>query len=368
VINSETNIPVSIDPALLSFTSGNTPLLFQPEKSGNNPGVFELSPDTIPAGQYSVTATVTSPQGTKTTNAVPILVSEPFIVAWTFDWEGWDVNKETPDLISAFATEYGNIPFTHFINPRTFLPDVLTPARQTELRDFFLKRSQAGDEIALHIHMQYDLVTAAGVTPVTTNHWGMRPEDGYDVPATVYSTDEFRTLISFGQSILRDIGLPQGTGYRSGGWSITGTQLAVLSELGFSYDSSGRDKPRTGSFSSIPWQLPPGAQPYYPDYTDQNKKAADRTGILEIPNNAVTTYESSANELLKRANTVYPGGILTIPKTFVVVSHPQFSDREFTRIPAVLSALKNTSFSEDRGPVVYGTTGDIYTLWKSLPY
>jgi hypothetical protein len=223
------------------------------------------------------------------------------------------------------------------------------------LTEFLQNRQKSGDEIALHMHMQYNLVRAAGVTPRTSQPWGLLTSTGYDIPATEYTPEEFRKILIFSKNLLTASGLPGARGFRSGGWFLNGQLLNILSQEKFAYDSSGRDVPPAGPFSSLTWDLPVGAQPYKPSDAD----------MFEIPDNGVTTSESSSSALIERARNLYPGGILTTPKTFVVVSHPQFDENEFPRIPGVLTSLMSESVLKNSGPVVFVTMSDIYNLWTT---
>jgi peptidoglycan/xylan/chitin deacetylase (PgdA/CDA1 family) len=363
--NPVTQKQYSINPSVVRFTSNDLPIPFRLQETKGASLIYNLSPSAIPAGKYFITAVITTPKGSIHSNIIPIINSEPFIVAWTFDWEGWDVSDTTMQQISSLSAQFGNIPFTQFVNPRTFITDAVSQERKDTIRQFLLSRVSNGDEIALHIHMHYDMVEYAGIPVNKTTHWGLLSKEGYDVPTTSYSTDDFRKIVQTGMTILENLGLPKPNGYRAGGWFISNEQLAALKNLGFSYDTSGRDRPQNNAFSSILWRIPVGAQPYYPDPADENKKLSTSAGILEIPNNGVTTYESSPEELLARTKTLYPGGFLTTPTTFVITTHPQFSQTEFSKIPVVLNQLRKLSAVNDGGPVVFGTMGSIYSLWTS---
>jgi hypothetical protein len=365
ILDDSTKKQFSVNPSQIKFISNDMPLPFHLKETTNKTLIYELSPSSISAGKYFVTAVISSPYKTIYSNIVPIMNSEPMIIAWTFDWEGWDASDETLSQISSLSAQFGDIPFTQFVNPRTFITETISQERKDAIQKFLKTRASKGDEIALHIHMQYDMVENAGVPANTTTHWGLLSQEGYDVPTTAYSTEDFEKIVTAGLTILENIGLPKPTGYRAGGWFINDKQLETLKTLGFSYDTSGRDRPAKGAFSSIPWRLPIGAQPYYPNPSNQNKAQATSSGILEIPNNGVTTYESSPAELLVRAKTLYGGGALTKPTTLVITSHPQFSQTEFPKIPAVLTQLENYSQSKDSGPVVFGTMDSIYSLWTS---
>jgi hypothetical protein len=201
--------------------------------------------------------------------------------------------------------------------------------------------------------MQYDFVREAGIEPHSTIHWGLRSQEGYDVPTSVYSDDEFRQIVQYAQKILSKNGFTNVIGYRAGGWFIRQSQLDILGSLGFAYDSSGRDKPENGAFKDIPWNLSRGAQPY----TSSN--------IFEIPNNGASTFEQSQTELVQRISDVFTSGILNTPKSLVFVSHPQFASKEFIKIPSILSTMLSQSEIRDSGPIVFTTMSDIYSAWNS---
>jgi hypothetical protein len=317
-------------------------------------------------GTHTVHAELSRDGNTLSSAPVRIQITEPLLIAWTFDWEGWDVAPDVLDRINSFRSGQPDIVFTHFVNPRTFLDGVMSKGRRSEILAFLRQSRSKNDEIALHLHMQYDLVRAAGVEPLNTQHWGLRSDEGYDVPATAYTPGEFRTILAYAKDVMADYGFSDIRGFRSGGWYISSEQLAVLPDIGFVYDSSGRDKPATGPFSRIPWALPPGVQPYRLDPADQNNRNyAGTSAILEIPDNTVATSELTADEIINRIRSVYAGGVLTQPKAIVVVTHPQFAATEFSKIPGVLTMLRGITFARGAGPVQFVTTGDIYTIWTS---
>lgn len=365
-IDTATKKPLALNPTTVTITAGNTHISTNAVSVEKDVLYYEIPADTFAAGRYEVKATVATNGPAVTSNSVDIIVSEPLLVAWTFDWEGWDVPDSTLKNIEDFGHNKTTIPFTHFVNPRMFLEGVIEKSRRDYLREYLINRSRLGDEIALHLHMQYDFVKAAGITPRTSPHWGLQSSEGYDVPTTAYTTDEFRRIVSYALDFMNAQGFTKPKGYRAGGWSISSHQLAVLNDLGLAYDSSGRDRPARGAFSTISWDLPINVTPYYPDFDDQNTAKTTTGGLLEIPNNGVTTYESSAEELLTRATAVYQSGILDKPKMLVITSHPQFAANEFSKIPVVLGRFMDNALARDQGPVIFTTVYDIYTLWISL--
>ncbi len=317
----------------------------------------------FPSGTIELSAKIQSADTYIETNTVSILVSEPLYVAWTFDWEGWEVSQDAIAKLIEIQKIYAPIPYTHFVNPRIFITNSLSETQNAYSKEYLLNQQSAGNEIALHLHMHYDLVEAAGVTPQTKTHWGLRSAEGYDVPTTEYTPQDFEKIVAKANDILQETGFTNVNGYRAGGWFISTEQLQVLQSLGFTYDSSGRDKPASGAFKNIPWNLPLGAQPY----TISSGKDGEHPGqtFLEIPNNGGSTYEQTVAELRKRISDVYISGPLDEPKSLVFVSHPQFASREFPKIPEILNTVLNQSYRNDTGPVVFSTVRDIQTQWKS---
>lgn len=349
-----------MNPTNVTITTDGKGKEIKPTRESETSLEYEIPPGDLPTGTRVMAASVSDGFVILSSNKVSAIVTEPLLVSWTFDWEGWDA----PDWAMRTITQL-HVPFTHFVNPRTFLEGVIPAQRQEVIRTFLRTRAEKGDEIALHIHMQYDLVTAAGVAPRTTPHWGYLSDDGYDVPTTAYTPEEFRRIVQFSRQLLVNLGFPEPKGYRAGGWFLSGEQLSDLAGLGFQYDSSGRNRPFTGSFANTPWDLPIGAQPYYPYPDNQNVASPTVTGILEIPTNG-TTFDENPNDLLARLGAIYSGTFLTTPKALVFVSHPQFAALEFNKIPQVISALTKISAAQDAGPVVFTTTSDIHALWTSL--
>lgn len=325
---------------------------------------FLLSSSDIEPGVHTLTASLNTGETTVVSNSVTINITEPFQIAWTLDWEGWDVSDKTLQQINLYSGTY-KLPFTHFISPRTFLDGVLTQKRKQELIAYLLDREKSGDELAMHLHMHFDLIKAAGLIPKTTRPWGLLSNEGYDVPTTEYSSEDFRTIIQFAKKIARDAGLPDFLGYRAGGWFINSELLTVLEQEGFSYDSSGREKPLNGAFRTTPWNLEIDTSPYYPAFANQNTSTTSRK-IMEIPNTGGSTYDLSIEEMTARIQTVYKGGILETPKTLVFVSHPQFANREFSKVPEILTFLQQHSYANDKGPILFVTTSEIHGLWEQL--
>jgi len=334
------------------------------KKSDNGQKIFTVSYDKAIPGTYEIKAYIKNTSQIISQKSKNIKISEPFLVAWTFDWEGWDIDDETYLKINEYSEIFNGISFTHFVNPRSFLTTAMNTERIEKLKNFLSVRMSAGDEIALHIHAHYDLVEAAGLTPIKSKHWGLRSFEGYDVPLLSYTSDDFEKIVLKSKSLLIENGFPEPKGFRAGGWYINSKQLAKIKNLGFYYDSSGRNKPVDGAFRHIEWNLSENAQPYFPNENDQNQKA-DEGFFLEIPNNGLTTYESSVEDLIKKIHSVRQFNNNGNAAVLVFVSHPQFAEREFEKIPLVIKEIGTMLEKYDDGPVTMVTMRDIYNIWTS---
>lgn len=357
------NKPIPVESSLIQLYAGPS-IVSKADVTVTDSGANIQVPSSVfPSGTIDLTARIQSGDTNIVTDSVSILVSEPLYVAWTFDWEGWEVSENAIKTLAEIQKTYEPIPYTHFVNPRMFITSSLSETQKTHVKEYLLNQQSSGNEIALHLHMHYDLVEAAGVTPQKATHWGLRSAEGYDVPTTEYSPQDFRSIVAKAKDVLSDIGFTDVNGYRAGGWFISTEQLHVLQSLGFTYDSSGRDKPVSGAFRNIPWNLPLGAQPYMlsNDTDDENLGQT----LMEIPNNGGSSYEQTVAELQKRISDVYQSGPLNEPKSLVFVSHPQFASREFMKIPEILTTLLTLSYRQDTGPVIFSTVQNIQTQWKS---
>lgn len=356
-VRDTTGQTLAVNPEFITLRLGDKPILSKGTLDSNNITHYSLFVSDIQPGAYTLGASIHNGSlAPIPSNTVPIYVTEPLLVAWTYDWEGWDADPLALSDILSFKTTYPDLRFTHFVHPRTFADGVMSPERKNEIINFLQAQQSIGDEIALHLHMHFDFVSAAGVTPRYTNPWGLRTNEGYDVPTTEYAPEEFKQMLNYAKNQMELNGFSDIQGFRAGGWFLNNDLLTVLGQMNFSYDSSGRNRPTTGAFKNTPWNLLQGAQPYI--YTPGNS-------IVEIPNNGLTTYESSADQLIAHIQYVYRNGTLNQPKTLVYVSHPQFYQREFTKIPQVLKHLYALSLKNDAGPIVFTTMSDIKNLWIS---
>lgn len=330
--------------------------------SGAKIQTFNINTSDFMPGQYSVTVSIPD---TAYSRSLKFYLSYPVYVSWTFDWEGWDVPDTTLDFITELSKKHHDAHFTHYFNPRIYLPDSLLPERAQILTDWVLNRQKNyGDEIAFHIHMHHDVVKAAGIEPLNDPKWGYPDNDGYDVLTTAYNETQQERIIEWGLEQFRKNSLPVPAGFRAGGWFADEKTLAILKNKGFAYDSSGRDRIMWRGKYFSPWELNASTQPYYPTLSDQNISNGRDIGILEIPNNGGNTNEYTENELLDRFRQTFASHPVDIPRVVTFMSHPQWSKLEFPKTDRILAIIDEYLYDSDGGPVIYVTAKNISDLWK----
>ncbi len=334
-------------------------------------GEFQASVDAqaLDIGAYTVKAYAKNVNGTKYQSAPLIIhVSEPILAAWTVDWEGWDVSPSQISSLEQQTKRHNDIPLTHFFNPRIYITNVISKERAQYLTNWVLNRKQnLGEEIELHMHMHFDMLEAAGITPHTSPRWGSINNDGYDVETTSYSYEDFSKLLKWAKNQFDEHGLGTPIGYRAGGWFVDEHILKALQDNGFVYDSSARDHLIWGRVES-PWNATSTTQPYYPSKEDQNVAGnlPDNTfKVLEIPNNGADSYAYSATSMIARFKDNYDKGEAPKKKAIVFLSHPQTQQRDEPRMEDLLDYIDNYLYEQDKGPVVWVTLSDIEKLWRN---
>lgn len=313
-------------------------------------------------GEYM--ATVTEIQSGYTTGR-PFIVSYPLYVAWTLDWEGWDVPDTALNRIRQLPQIHYRIPLTHFFNPRLFIARDILPERIAYITDWLKDNmTENRDAVGLHLHMQYDLVEQAGVTPKSSPDWGYLNGQGYDVPLTAYSPEEQARIVRFALTEMVLRGFTDIKGFRAGGWFADVDTLTVLAAAGLKYDSSGRQHLIWKGSQKSPWDLDVDAQPYYPDKKNQNISSPDHLELLEIPNNGGNTYEHDAATLITNFGKIRSRPYQDKAAAMVFLSHPQWAERELPIANEVLTYMDNFLYERDFGPVIYVTTDAIFEEWK----
>lgn len=301
-------------------------------------------------------------------NTIHLLISEPVYVAWTIDWEGYNVQDQVLQRLSEISKKYG-APMTQFFNPRIYVDKSIPQYRRDELTNWIkIRQEKFGDELAMHMHMQYDLVRAAGVQPITSPRWGSG-QDGYDVLTSAYSYEQFRKIVEWALEKFNSSGLGRPAGYRAGGWFANIETLKVLNDLGFVYDSSGREAYVFGNQKKPgAWQLDPKTQPYRPSTTNQNSPSPEpQLNLWEVPNNGNDSYWFPTDHLVNRfyQNYKVPGESVDQPILITYLSHPDWFDVDQPKLEALFTEISKYSHAQDKGPVVFTTISSALKAWKS---
>ena len=323
-------------------------------------------------GKYQIRATIKEAGKTYLSQKCGFYVSNPLYVAWTIDWEGYDVADTYLNALGQITDKH-DAKLTNLFNPRIYTTSSIAENRKNYLTNWVRSRNQKkNDEIGLHLHMQYDFVTAAGVEPKRADkwsNWGDIYNDGYAVLTTDYTKDELVKIYKKAFEYFDKMGLGRPETYRAGGWFANGETLKALEEVGIKVDTSGRTKYDFGYDASHKqtgfWDLPETAQPYFPSKTNQNKTGSDNLSILEVPNNGADSYWFKAEDMINRFNKNYSGDILDNPRQVTYLSHPHwFNKSEQDRMDKVLTYVDNFKNDTDDGPVIYAASKDIYNAWE----
>lgn len=170
-------------------------------------------------------------------------------IAITADWEGEDF-KNLRDFKKIRREMSDHIPFTHFICPNYFLNQTDKPTEN------ILETITRTDRVGLHIHCYRELIASSGVEfrrdpnyhrPLSPFQKWLRSNynihlkkvTGRGVPLSAYSEREIRQIIRMSCKLLQSkLDLPDLTTFRAGGWMANDVVLQILSEEGFSVDSS----------------------------------------------------------------------------------------------------------------------------------
>jgi|GEM_PF-5824412 len=297
---------------------------------------------------------------------IPIIISEPVYMTWSIDWEGYDLDQKYMNTLERISSDY-KIPMTQFFNPRIYVNPTINNTRRQYLTNWVLQRQAKGDEIALHLHMHYDLVSAAGVTPKTSPRWGGR-EEGHDVLTSAYNEAEFAQILTWSLAQFKTHGLPTPKGFRSGGWFLDIENLRALDKKGFAYDSSGNDfnEPYGPNKQLRSWDLTPQTRPYQVGFNNQNASTAPLMSIWELPNNGADSTNRSAEELLRRLHLTLGDKSEPIEEAQVLtyLSHPHWFNIDEPKIISVMQEAEKYKYEEDKGPLLYKTEEQALELFK----
>ncbi|RMD77022.1 DUF1624 domain-containing protein [Candidatus Dojkabacteria bacterium] len=361
------------------YTVEGTSLKGRMQKIAENSYKANVLVSDLEPGVYKISASILNfSDGIKIvkTHSIPFYVSYPLYVAWTMDWEGWDVSDDNLNEIASIANKY-KIPITHFFNPRIYVKNQFTINPISEERAQYITRWVSDrkrlflDEIGMHIHMWSDMVQEVGVTPRQQYIVGTY---GVDVPTYVYTEDELVKIFEWGRSKLAENGLGVPISYRTGAWMSGVNVLKAAERSAFKIDSSGRTSGRVNptfpNSTPVPWNLKSTTRPYRPNKDDINKwdkPLSERMNIWEFPNNGADSYWFSAEVLISRFNDNYPrkGEILYVPNVVNYLSHPHwFVSYDRWKIRKLFDYIGQFLLSEDLGPVVYETLERIYADWE----
>ncbi|MBD3363300.1 hypothetical protein GF362_06280 [Candidatus Dojkabacteria bacterium] len=348
-------------------------------------------------GEYYIVTNIVTNNGKKLSSPKSkIIISEPLFVVYSLDWEGYDSSDQTLKLIEEFTEKY-QIPVTHFWNPRIYIAPEIANNRVEFLTDWIKNRASMGDEIGLHLHMNIDMLEAAGIEAKTSPNWDSDRYSGYrkgsDVPSYIYSYDEYRQLLEWSKEQFKTAGLKTPISFRAGGWMAGLEILKALQDTGFKIDSSGRTKfslgqnkykepevDASGNTLEINeaeeleqiehlvegrWNLASTTKPYKPSITDINSSKAPTLDLWEFPNNGQDSWRLGAEEMISLFKANYSGGILEEKQTLTYLSHPHAFQIDIQRVELLYQNIDQYNIKEDGGPVIFVTLEDVYKEYTS---
>lgn len=326
----------------------------------------------FPKGTYTIRAVVTSKCLYLQSKPQTFHVSYPLYVLWTTDWEAQPASQSFIQAgftqMESISSTYG-IPITHFFNPR-----ILINSSYAGMKDWMVdwikgRRDNNGDEIALHLHMYYDLVQATGVNVRKEPKWANN-EDGYDVPSSAYTYDEYMQILNWSIGQYEAYGLGKPVSYRAGGWYADASTLKAVQNSGIKIDSSGRTEYSIGSNDlSGYWRLPVTTVPYHPSLIDPNSdEYSQKLTIWEVANNGGDSWSFPVNSMKERFEQNWVNHApLSERRMVLYLSHPQWYTQEFPKITQVLQYISQYKYTDDNGPVVYVTVSQLGEVWDQIP-
>lgn len=326
----------------------------------------ETDLSTLAPGVYSVIISSFFPCQEIKLTSTEFNVSQPIYVAWSFDWEGYDVNQQYLDDMKYISDTY-SMPMTHFFNPRLLMTASVSQERKNYLLSWVTDRiNNNGDSMGLHMHGLYDFVEAAGVEKSTTPRWGDNTTDGYDIPISNYSYEDMVKLLNYANNLFELYGIPQPKFFRAGGWFANQNVLMAIRDTGYLADSSGRTYYKIGNYG-VPgfWNLQTTTQPYQINLYDQNTAGEPYLGIWEFPNNGADSWAFTQDQMIKRFTDNYSGGIAQEKKLVVYLSHPHWFYVDKQKMIDIFTYIQQYKYSEDNGPVVYINMDQAYSIWTS---
>lgn len=325
-----------------------------------------LTLEGVPLGDYTVQVNAIVDGVEERSPKQKIHLSAPLYVNWSMDWEGDELQDRWMQLVESVAAEF-RVPITHYFNPRIY--DGATNAdRAKYYTNWVLNRQRNnGDEIALHLHMWFDMVKAVGLEVKNTPFWE-HGTTGHDVPQTAYTVEEFEKMVQWALQKFNENGLPKPILYRAGGWQINAEQLKVLIKYGFKVDSSGRNYVKFGRKQyPVPWNLNATTKPFKPSESNINATGRDALNIWEFPNNGDNTsnYGAASTKVIDNFNKNFNGDALRDKQTFVILSHIQYFSNDEPVIRRTLAEISKYTAALDNGPVIYTTIKDILPEYEA---
>lgn len=338
-----------------------------PSQLESNTWESTIDPSSLPAGTYRIRAIIKNSKGkVDYSQNCAFNYSYPLYIAWTWDWEGYDVAPSYLRAIERLAQKY-QITLTYYFNPRIYTAPDISPARQQYLTDWIKnRRDKFGEEINLHLHMFPDFVKESGVTVKESPRWGF-DRNGYDILTTTYNYEEMLKILNRAKQYFEKYDLGSPLAYRAGAWFADETTLEAIQDSGIKADSSARTSYKFGA-RKLPgfWDVSPTRLPYYPSTTNQNStNPSPNLSLLEIPNNGVDSYAFSAKDMINRFNMNFDGHALTQKQQVTYLSHPHWFDlAEQKRVDQLFDYISQFNYQSDNGPIIYKTTGQIYQAFK----
>ena len=331
----------------------------------NNINIYNwpISADSYETGNHEVYALIVGTN--KESPIVKFNISYPLFVAWTIDWEGYDISDANIKALNDISAKY-SVPMVQLVTPRVFMANDVSAQRKEVLKNWVLTRYSMGDEIGMHLHMHYDLFTGCNLPYKTAPKWDDRL-NGHDVLTSAYSSEEFSKLVECALAKFKEYKFPTPVTYRAGGWFIDLKNLKVLATEGFIIDTSGRDKYTWGRATGF-WDLPSTTKPFL--ISDNNQNIADNTnnfGLIEAPNNGMDSTNQTAETLISKFNDNYPNktGILPEMQVLTYMSHPHWITAiDKPQLIKLFDYISKYSADNDNGPVIFTTLNRVFDYAK----
>ena len=92
------------------------------ENNINNTFTTQIDTTKLPVGKYitKITSQFTCGNISKTYEE-PFVISYPYYLVWTIDWEGYDIKNQYLDEMAEISENHHDIPMAHFFSPRIYI-------------------------------------------------------------------------------------------------------------------------------------------------------------------------------------------------------------------------------------------------------